>query len=81
MRSRHFTSKLETSFNNPPVTRLLAAKYIPNYKIAEELEVNVNKVARCRNRFLERRIRGIEKDLPRGANHGGKNSVEQAKLS
>ncbi len=59
---------------------LLAAKHIPNCKIAKELEVNVNKVARYRNRFLERRIQGLEKDLSRGANHGAKNSVEQAKL-
>ncbi len=29
---------------------------------------------------FERGFRGIEKDLPRGANHGGKNSADQAKL-
>lgn len=59
---------------------LLAANNIPNYKIAEELKIDVNKVGRWRNRFAERRMQGIEKDLPRGANHGGKNSDEQAKL-
>lgn len=59
---------------------LLAAKNIPNYKIAEELEIDVNKVGRWRNRFVQRRLQGIEKELPRGANHGGKNSVEQRKL-
>jgi transposase len=59
---------------------LLAAKNVPNYKIAEELEIDVNKVGRWRNRFFERGLRGIEKDLPRGANHGGKNSADQAKL-
>ncbi len=59
---------------------LLAAKNVPNYKIAEELEIDVNKVGRWRNRFFERGFRGIEKDLPRGANHGGKNSADQAKL-
>jgi len=59
---------------------LLAAKNIPNYKIAEELEIDVNKVGRWRNRFAERGLQGIEKDLPRGANHGGKDSSDQAKL-
>ncbi len=41
---------------------LLAAKNVPNYKIAEELEIDVNKVGRWRNRFFERGFRGIEKD-------------------
>jgi transposase len=59
---------------------LLAAADIPNYKIAEELDIDVNKVGRWRNRFYERGIQGIEKDLPRGGNHGGKNSADQAKL-
>lgn len=59
---------------------LLAANNIPNYKIAEELNIDVNKVGRWRNRFAERGLQGIEKDLPRGANHGGKNSADQAKL-
>ncbi len=59
---------------------LLAAKGIPNYKIAEELSIDVNKVGRWRNRFAEKRFEGIEKDLPRGNNHGGKNSAAQLKL-
>ena len=59
---------------------LRAADSTPNYKIAEELNIDVNKVGRWRNRFAERRLPGIEKDLPRGANHGGKNTEEQAKL-
>jgi len=59
---------------------LLAAEGMPNYKIAETLNIDVNKVGRWRNRFAQKRHQGIEKDLPRGANHGGKNSVEQAKL-
>ncbi len=59
---------------------LLAEKEIPNYKIAEILKIDVNKVGRWRNRFAQNRFQGIEKDLPRGANHGGKNSTEQAKL-
>ncbi len=59
---------------------LLATKGIPNYKIAEELGIDVNKVGRWRNRFGANRFEGIEKDLPRGANHGGKNTAEQIKL-
>jgi transposase len=37
-------------------------------------------VCRWRNRFAEKRFQGIEKDLPRGGNHGGKNTKDQAKL-
>jgi len=59
---------------------LLAAKDIPNYKIAKKLKIDVNKVGRWRNRFEQHRFQGIEKDLPRGANHGGKNSEDQARL-
>lgn len=59
---------------------LFAAEDIPNYKIAKMLNIDVNKVGRWRNRFADNRHQGIEKDLPRGANHGGKNSAEQAKL-
>ena len=58
---------------------LLAAQDMPNYKIAEELDVEVNKVGRWRNRFADKGLPGIEKDLPRGANHGGKNTEEQAR--
>ena len=59
---------------------LLASQGQPNYKIAQELGIDVNKVGRWRNRFVESGFAGIEKDRPRGANHGGKNSEEQAKL-
>ena len=59
---------------------LLAAEGIPNYKIAEKLNLNINKIGRWRNRYAKNRHQGIEKDLPRGANHGGKNSVDQSKL-
>ena len=59
---------------------LFAAQRIPNYKIAETLNIDVNKVGRWRNRFAANRHQGIEKDLPRGANQGGKNSAEQAIL-
>ena len=59
---------------------LLAAEGIPNSHIATRLKIDVNKVGRWRNRFAARRLAGIEKDLPRGANHGGKNSAAQARL-
>jgi len=59
---------------------LLAANEIPNYRITKELKLDINTVGRWRNRFQEKRIAGIEKDLPRGANHGGKNTEEQTKL-
>ena len=59
---------------------LLAAEGIPNYQIAITLKIDVNKVGRWRNRFAQKRLAGIEKDLPRGANHGGKNSAAQARL-
>ena len=59
---------------------LLAADNVPNYRIALQLGIGVNKVGRWRNRYAERGMQGIEKDLPRGANHGGKDTAEQAKL-
>jgi transposase len=59
---------------------LLAAANTPNYQIAEKLGIDVNKVGRWRNRFLEKGFEGIERDLPRGGNHGGKNSAAQARL-
>jgi len=59
---------------------LMAADQVPNYKIAQELQLDINTVGRWRNRFAEEGFTGIEKDRPRGANHGGKNSAEQAKL-
>ena len=59
---------------------LLAAAGLPNYRISEELNLEVNKVGRWRNRFAEKGLAGIEKDLPRGGNHGGQDSLKQAKL-
>ena len=59
---------------------LLAADNVPNYRIALQLGIGVNKVGRWRNRYADRGMQGIEKDLPRGANHGGKDTAEQAKL-
>ena len=37
-------------------------------------------MGRWRNRFIEKGFQGIEKELPRGTNHGGKDSLKQAKL-
>ncbi len=59
---------------------LLAATGLPNYRISEALNIEVNKVGRWRNRFAGKGLQGIEKDLPRGRNHGGKDSLKQAKL-
>jgi transposase len=59
---------------------LLAAEGLPNYKIAEHIGIDVNKVGRWRNRYAREGFPGIEKDRPRGANHGGKDEGEQAKL-
>ena len=59
---------------------LMAADGMPNYKIAEALDIDVNKVGRWRNRYAENGLTGIEKDLPRGANHGGKDTIKQARL-
>ena len=59
---------------------LLAAESVPNYLIAEQLNIDINTVGRWRNRFAEEGYIAIEKDRPRGANHGGKDSAKQAKL-
>lgn len=59
---------------------LLASEGVTNGDIAKELSVSHNKVGRWRNRYAEKRHAGIEKDLPRGNNQGGKSSIEQAKL-
>ncbi len=59
---------------------LMAADGVPNYRISQELEIDVNSVGRWRNRFVDERLPCLEKERPRGANHGGKNTLEQAKL-
>lgn len=59
---------------------LLASEGATNGAIAEKLGIGLNKVGRWRNRYAEKRHAGIEKDLPRGGNQGGKSSIEQAKL-
>jgi len=47
---------------------------------AQRLKVTPDKVGKWRNRFAEGGIKAISKDRPRGTNHGGKDSVEQARL-
>jgi transposase len=51
-----------------------------NKEIAKLVGGTENKIDRWRNRFASHGFAGIEKDRPRGANHGGKNSLEQASL-
>ena len=59
---------------------LLSAEGLENKAIAQKLDIPPNKVGKWRNRFLEDGIESISKDKPRGANHGGKDTLEQARL-
>lgn len=59
---------------------LLSASGLPNYKIAQQMGIDINKVGRWRNRYADEGYAGIEKDRPRGADHGGKDALKQAKL-
>ena len=59
---------------------LMAAAGLENKVIAQKLNVPPNKVGKWRNRFAEGGIKSISKDKPRGANHGGKDTVKQARL-
>ena len=59
---------------------LMAAEGMTNKAIAAELGVDANKVGRWRSRVAKEGVGSIEKERPRGANHGGKNSTEQAEL-
>ena len=59
---------------------LMAADNIPSYQIAAHLSVDNNAVGRWRRRYVEHRMSGIVKDRPRGANQGGKKTVDQEKL-
>ena len=59
---------------------LLSAEGLENRAIAQRLAIPPNKVGRWRNRFAEGGIKAISKDKPRGANHGGKDTVKQARL-
>lgn len=59
---------------------LLADEGLSNGEIHERLPFGIHKIARWRNRFAESGLKGIEKDLPRGGNHGGADSAKQARL-
>jgi len=59
---------------------LLADEGLTNNEIMGQLPFSVHKIARWRNRFAESGLVGIEKDRPRGANHGGADSLKQARL-
>lgn len=59
---------------------LLASRGLSNTEIAEQLKITAHKVGRWRNRYVECGFKGIEKELPRGDNQGGKKSSEQALL-
>ena len=59
---------------------LLANQGLNNGEISERMSLSAHKAGRWRNRYAEGGLAGIEKDLPRGGNHGGKNTQEQARL-
>lgn len=59
---------------------LLADEGLNNGEIAKRLPVSAHKAGRWRNRFADKGIAGIEKDLPRGDNYGGKDVQQQAQL-
>ena len=59
---------------------LLANEGKTNQQIAKQLGKTEHTVGRWRNRFAQQGLSGIEKELSRGENHGGKNTQEQAIL-
>jgi transposase len=59
---------------------LLSSEGMSNTAIARYLGVGVNSVRNWRRRYSEKRFTGIQKELPRGNNQGGKSSGEQARL-
>ena len=59
---------------------LLADEGLNNGEISRRLPVSAHKAARWRNRFADEGIVGIEKNLPRGGNYGGKDIQKQAQL-
>ena len=59
---------------------LLANDGLNNGEIAEELSISAHRAGRWRKRFAEDGLSGIEKNLPRGNNHGGNNTRAQARL-
>lgn len=59
---------------------LLAAQGHTNKEIAAELGTDPNKVSRWRLRYVAGGVEALSRELPRGGNHGGKNTAAQAKL-
>ena len=59
---------------------LLANDGLNNGEIAQQLSISAHMAGRWRKRFAEHGLAGIEKNLPRGHNHGGKNTRAQARL-
>ena len=59
---------------------LMECEGMTNKAIAAELGTDANKVGRWRSRVAKEGMSSIEKERPRGANHGGKNSDKQAEL-
>ncbi|MBL3591174.1 MAG: IS630 family transposase [gamma proteobacterium endosymbiont of Lamellibrachia anaximandri] len=59
---------------------LLAVDGLSNIEIAEQLNISAHKVGRWRNRYAEFGFPGIEKELPRGGNQGGKKTADQTRL-
>ena len=58
----------------------MAAEGMANKEIAAALGIDANKVGRWRTRYAQEGPSAIEKERPRGANHGGKDSRAQAAL-
>ena len=59
---------------------LMAAGGMTNVAIARELKTHTDKVGRWRRRYADEGIGGIEKERPRGGNHGGRCPKAQAAL-
>ena len=62
------------------IVLMMAAEGMTNKAIAAELRVDANKLGRWRARVAKEGTSSIEKERPRGANHGGKNTKKQAQL-
>lgn len=59
---------------------LRAAEGLTNKAIAAQLGTDASKVGRWRRRVAAEGVGSIAKERPRGANHGGKDSRQQAQL-
>ena len=59
---------------------LAAAEGKTNKEIAADTGLEVNKVGRWRRRYADEGLAGIEKERPRGGNHGGRSDAARAAL-